>query len=707
MRVERLFSSQGLRPAHGVYDRGGADATAGALSALRTTQAAHSRAAARVEAAQASRTGALVRSGAAQKQFAASAAGLGETLAKAAALVHQQPQAVARRTEIENGLLAFEQRAPARRDKALQAGGPYPDMVMDIHRQSMTGDIEWLSRSVSPEAYPETVARIHRSRPLEEAEVSASAFRQAIGVGRDQFNERRLVRLNAAMSSDDPRRQFLAMGKLTEDRQAMVELGVLGADEAARQAYVDRIAVWRRVSERWSRNDPSLAVALLERGAFDHLLPTDEDRAAARRDFEAARKRLGSPEVEKFQLDRRLELFRQSTIGGDGGDPALARDIARRGSAEQRRAFETTRKLAASEREIGERYRFQPFSAWNAVLSRAKASGGLRQAAALRAYNADLRDWHDDPALMAGRHPAAQSLSGLMAVQRSKGIPQPSCYTRAQAASVVAALREASPAQRREILDRQRRYLGQELNAALRDLGAAGLGAGDRLRLLLGDSPDAADLLGRIEAVENSDPADLRRALGRDALAAIDGALTPALAPYLDSMAPALEGGGLAAQRDDFVRLARTLAQTAAVTGQDPARAVAGAVVALFGARYRLADGLRIPRRYDGSAVLAHAERQRGQPLADFAADPETSGVDLPADVRIADWRADIAVRGRFATTPDDRGAVLLTPDGLPVRDASGRPFGFTFDAALPEDEDRDALLRRYRRSQQTGRATD
>lgn len=703
MRVERLFSRQQLRPAPGVYDRGGADATAGALSALQTTGAARSRAASRIEAAQANQTRGLVAKGAAQKDFATSLNRFGQTVTGVAEILYKREEEKAEHNEVANAALIFRQHFRARAEQIFAGEWQEPHAIVDQLKRAGDDILSRMSRTMSEAAHTRLVGRVALLLPMEMADVGAKAFKLADANGKHQFSRRRATYVNEAKSSDDPRRQILALRELSEDRNAMVALGALGQGEAIIQQLADRETVWRHVVERWSRNDPELAVELLDRGVFDHLQPNEVERSKVRRDLLAATKALGMDGVNAAHIDRRLELFEQGEFGE--ADAALAREIEARGTPEQRRDFKARSALASEVGSLRTQIRYESFSAQAERLTQAKAAGGVKHEAAVRACRADLTDWHDDPALMARAHPAARSVSGLIAVQRHKGVPQPSCYTKAQAASVVASLNGASPAERREILDRQRKYCGPEVNAALRDLTAAGLGFADRIRIIEGDNPNAARLLGNIEAAENTELKELQGAVSREERAGIDKALAPALAPYLEIMAPALEGGGLAAQRDDVVRLARKLTLAKVIAGQEPERAVARTVAELFGERYRVADGVRVPHRYDSGLVLAHAEKLRGQPLTDFAPDPRATGAALPDGVSVEDWRADIAARGRFATTPDDRGAELLTPDGLPVRNASGNPFGLSFDSIAPEDNDWEDLVRRHRWSQQAGRS--
>ena len=181
--------------------------------------------------------------------------------------------------------------------------------------------------------------------------------------------------------------------------------------------------------------------------------------------------------------------------------------------------------------------------------------------------------------------------------------------------------------------------------------------------------------------------ADLQFHDGGAVLEAIDAALSPALDPYLDTLEPALEGPGYDRLRDGYVALARKLALLFARSGASPVAAVRRTVAELFGERYALLADTRVPRRFDAPAVAAHMAEQRARPLDDFAPDPVETGATLADGETPEAWRRRIAVEGRYATRPDDRGMVLLTADGLPVRNAEGRRFGIELEEVPPAFE--------------------
>lgn len=705
MRVERLFSSRSLRPAPGVYDAGGADATAGALSALRQTEAARSRSASRIQAAHDTYTRGLVNKAQAKRSLVNSTANLGVSLAGVAQSLYRRQEAQRRNDAVENGFLAVQQMLSELADRSLAAGGSDPEAVVGRFDQGFAEGFDHLTRDMAPEVRDAIMARVNGILPMERAEVLSRATRQADEAHRAELGNRAIVRAARAIDSNEPRRQIMEMQAFGSDVAVAVMTGVLTPEEGERWQHLMRGQVWRHVAEGWSRNDPSHAVRLLDEGHFDHLFANEDEKAEARSLIAAAAKALGVDDVRAKGRQRRLENALITLRNGGEVDPALARDLADHGTAEQRRILRQAERRAAMVREYRERFRYLPPSEQVALLQRDGRLDDERRAAVDQARLRDLVEWADDPVLVAAAHPASGTLHGLMDVQRRKGIPQPALYTKAKAAEIVAALHDASPAQRGDILRQQRQLAASEMNALLRDLGAAGLGAGDRLRLQLGDQPQSARLLRDIEAAENTDLKDLRGGIDKEALAVIDRSLEPALAPYLDSMAPALEGAGLAEQRDDFVRLARKLALVLVLRGHQPRRAVDRTVAALFADRYELVSvgtgaSLRIPRRHDSAMVRAHAEALRGQPLADFGPDPEVTGADLPRGTTVKQWQAELAKSGRFTSMPDDEGAVLLTADGLPVRDAVGKTFGFSFAEVLDTVSDRegpDASSKTYR----------
>ena len=689
MRVERLFSSAPLRPAGGVYDPGGADATAGALSAARVTSVASQQASARIEAAQGQYTRALVGKDEAQKALGREASRMGQSLTLLAEQLHGKAAARRQRTEIENQTLALLQQHDAALEKARQATGPdgaglearYTELALD-------GSQQRLREIADPRVRQEVEARFVQALSISRANVRIEEARDSAAFHREQLAGRIGMRAGRAILMIDPRDQRLELQAIAQDLAGAVEVGSLDFGEAARRLNSARELIRQRVIEGWSRNDPAQALDLLDQGAFEHLFADDAEKAEVRRALAGARDGLGSDAVWSALLQQQMEENSRDWRSGGAGDAALAGDLAKRGSAGQRRAFDAERKIAALQREMAQQIRYRPQAEVWRQLSLSGPADAPRVQAARRAAQQDALAWAYDPAAMAAGHPAGGTLAGRIAVQLAKGVPAPALFTRAEAAATVAAFDGAPLAERQQQARAIRRQAGAYLGAALRDLGAAGLPFSARLHLLRSEEPVPANYWQRIALAEATPLSELRFEGSATVLAQIDAALPSQLLPYLEAMAPALEGAGLDRLQAEAVTLARKLALSGARDGQDAATAVRHAVGDLFAERYLLVDGLRIPRQFDAPAVTAQARRLRDGLPKDFAADPAATGVALADGETAADWRKRLAGQGRFATMPDDRGAVLLTPEGLPVRDADGRELRFAFDEVLPDAAD-------------------
>lgn len=685
MRIERLFSSVPLRPTAGAYDAGDQNAISGALSALRSVDAARRRSAAGIAAAHEDRTRVLLEQASTERTFGKAVTGLGASLASLIVEADRRQAAQRQYTEIENRSLALaagrsQARELARRDTAPDGRGldrQYTQLAMESARRA-------INVIADPDAQRVVESRFHRDLAAERADVRLEEVRTFDAFSRQQLSRRIGIRAAQAVEHDDARRETWELQAIAADIHAAVDLGIIPAKEGSLHFKTAREFVLRKKLEALSRNDPAKALFLLSQGAYEHLIAHDGERDGIRQFLSEAKAALASDAVRLAALDLRISDDVQTRRAGEGSDDTLSQDLDAGGTPGQRHAHRENVKLLEHEARARQKIAFLPWRETKALLTANGSADSLRARAVRRAYLRDAGDWVVDPAAMASRHPAGATIQGRMAVQLAKGIPAPSVYTREEAAQLVSAYVSAPLEQRLELSGRVKKQAGGHLNAALRDLSAAGLPASGRLFLLMDRNPPPARLVERLDTVERSTLSDLRFDGSAERLAEIDALLPDALAPYLDSFSPALEGRGLDDLKPDFYSLTRKLALVEAHAGHSAPEATARAVADLFGRNYVLVDNMRVPRRHDPGIVAAHAAQLRERALQHFTPDPEATGVVLAAGEDVEAWRQRVAAEGDFATTPDERGAVLLTAEGLPVRDTGGRVFGFAFDEAEP-----------------------
>ena len=328
---------------------------------------------------------------------------------------------------------------------------------------------------------------------------------------------------------------------------------------------------------------PKQALAALESGAIEALLPDEETRETLRSELTAAEANERRALKAETAGLRTLHLARLER--GEPGVPDIDRDMEIDFGADEARAFREQAESARQRHRLRRQWRLAPESEIAAGLEQFEASGGPAPA---RTVAEEIRAARRrDPAAVVAEDPKLRALldgaedepaqrelttSVSLELQKELGIPEDDrrVLTQKGLADLVAQIEVAPPAQRAPLLQQIKESYGAHYDRVLSELEDARL---DPTTLALArrlDDPVAARRLAalqgktRAELTEGLDPAEAK-AVADAAHAAVPGPL-----------APAAEGLALTryqqtGDQDDAVAVAReTVGEDALAGGDDP-----------------------------------------------------------------------------------------------------------------------------------------
>ncbi len=465
-------------------------------------------------------------------------------------------------------------------------------------------------------------------------------------------------RAQASRRRGGAQEQLLAIG-IGDVRDAVAE-GLIDADAGERKIAALRVGVLADTIEADADEDPAAALARLRDGGYAHLFANEAEKAVAVRAIEReieTRRRVAAQRLAGLTEDHVASI--RATGRGIRGLRVRIETLAPRMLAnfDERAAGARAYHDAMTELRWAD-----PRTADDALAAAPPES----RRAALEAFADRQRALAGDPYAYAAGHPSGRTREGNIAVQKSLGVADYSCMSRAEAARLAAAWNEQSDAGKIETLAAWSDRAGRHHAAFMRDLDRAGLPAHAKVLAMHADEPRMRAVLARTVAARHEGAKALEKALGGGVeVEALRRDVRSGLSRFQASLAATGPGGAETA--GDVLDTVYGLALSYAVEGvgafmeKGPARRAADELINdHFGYR----DRYRVPARFDADAIKAHADTLVERRLA--ASGP-------PDDAR------DRRRGGYWANTPDGDGLTFLRPDGAPETDGRGRELRFRF----------------------------
>ena len=309
--------------------------------------------------------------------------------------------------------------------------------------------------------------------------------------------------------------QLIAVG-ISDVRDAGAE-GLLDGTTVEAKIAAFRTGITRGTIAADALSDPAGSLSRLEAGAYDHLLASDAERAAAAGAIGQSLTTQRAADVAK--LDAVVDAHIASLRATGRRNPGLRATVAQL-KPEALAQFDARVDRARLFADIAGRMRFLPRDEAEALVRDAApmpdAEDFARQsrlhAAAREAWHERERALRDDPVAYAAGHPSVKSRADNIALQKVLGVRQPLEMSRSEVAGWRQELEGAAPEKAIELLGRFRNEFSQtganQLSAALRDEQPALALAVHHVRSMPDVSKDVLDGLGVLSGKPELRPAE-------------------------------------------------------------------------------------------------------------------------------------------------------------------------------------------------------
>lgn len=730
MRVERLFETTALTPVSMTLDRGGSDATTGALEATRGIRAASSRATARVSAAQDRQTAALARRGEGLRQLGETAAAAGGALGRLGLEIQEERNEAARETALANARTRGFQAADTAYREAREGAAPDGSDIESRFQDRVTKAHDTLLEEIEdPRVRHAASVQLTELRGRYTLTAREQAERQGRDFNRDQL-DLRIVDMTTRAVNQRGAEQALALTILEDDINRQEELGTISKAQAAAKLAAARVQVSKGTVNIDAARDPALAQRRLMAGDYDHLFANDAERIGAALLIDRALEQRRGQELARLDGLVRDDLASRAANGR--GVPGLERRIAALGDAAALAEYRERRALADRQYAMGEQIRWAaPAQAVGAVEAQRPQPGSAGFADRQKLYEAGRKALEqrnqalaDDPAGYAAQHPrlAALAASGAdtatvrnerIALQQSLGVAQPAWFSKAEAAQVVQQFDQASADDKIRLLAQVQGEAGRHGHLAQADLIDAGLPAEATVLTMHAGDPRMVAVLGRTMTALGAG-ADLKAAVPSEDRTVLKAAVSEELEEFnRTEMARATINEHAAQMVATVQRTVEALALSYAAGGMEPAQAAEQAANELINGHFDMRRTFRVPAGVDGDRVEYAAENMQRVMLETFV--PRESfmaavgapdrleatgqpvgrradggiGFDDPAlqaqleretDTHYENWLASIDAFGQWINTADGLGVFLVDGEGNTVVNAAGERFELRFD---------------------------